>query len=73
MKTQLINIKSLYPDFTPYVTKYADNGNAKSKTELDDYFRFYKLNSADFWKDFFVSKISFYKRILLQCTCMYAC
>lgn len=56
MKTQLINIKSLYPDFTPYVTKYADNGNAKSKTELDDYFRFYKLNSADFWKDFFVSK-----------------
>ena len=34
MKTQLINIRSLYPDFTPYVAKYADNGMAKNKIEL---------------------------------------
>lgn len=56
MKTQLINIKSLYPDFTPYVTKYADNGLAKNKIELNKYFKYYKLNSADYWRDFFVSK-----------------
>ena len=34
MKTQLINIKSLYPDFIPYVAKYADNGLARSEEEL---------------------------------------
>ncbi|MBZ5572643.1 MAG: MBL fold metallo-hydrolase [Acidobacteriia bacterium] len=31
----------LYPDFTPYVTKYADNGLARSKEELAEYFRKY--------------------------------
>ena len=29
------------PDFTPYVAKYADNGLAKSKEELDAYFNQY--------------------------------
>ena len=62
MKTQLINIKSLYPDFTPYVTKYADNGMAKNKMELNKYFKHYKLNSADYWKDFFVSKTEAFVR-----------
>ena len=56
MKTQLINIKSLYPNFTPYVAKYADNGISKSKSELNKYFKHYKFNSADYWKDFFMSK-----------------
>ena len=28
MKTKLINVPSLYPDFTPYVAKYGDNGMA---------------------------------------------
>lgn len=32
----------LYPDFTPYVAKYADNGGAKSKEELAEYFRKYR-------------------------------
>jgi L-ascorbate metabolism protein UlaG (beta-lactamase superfamily) len=32
----------LYPDFTPYVAKYADNGLAKSKEEVADYFRKYR-------------------------------
>lgn len=32
----------LYPDFTPYVTKYGDNGRAKSKAELDAYFAAYR-------------------------------
>ena len=32
----------LYPDFTPYVAKYADNGLAKSRDELNFYFRQYR-------------------------------
>jgi hypothetical protein len=33
---------SLYPYFAPYVPKYADNGRAKSKEELIQYFKEYK-------------------------------
>lgn len=33
---------SLYPDFTPYVAKYADNGRARSKAELAAYFAEYR-------------------------------
>src|SRR5262249_44787619 len=33
---------TLYPYFTPYVTKYADNGRAKSKQELTAYFEEHK-------------------------------
>lgn len=32
----------LYPDFTPYVAKYADNGRAKTREELDAYFAAYR-------------------------------
>lgn len=32
----------LYPDFTPYVTKYADNGRAKTREELAVYFKGYR-------------------------------
>ena len=34
--------RSLYPDFTPYVAKYADNGRAKTHDELDAYFKAYR-------------------------------
>jgi hypothetical protein len=51
MKTTLINISGLYPHFTPYVTKYGDNGNAYSIEELGEYFNYYKINSANFWID----------------------
>ena len=34
MKTRLINVPSLYPNFTPYVAKYGDNGMARSDDEL---------------------------------------
>ena len=52
MKVKLINIPSLYPNFTPYVTKYGDNGLARSKFELEKYFNYYKFNSANYWLDF---------------------
>ena len=51
MKTTLIGCPSLYPNFTPAVSKYGDNGLAKSKKELDKYFDYYRLNSADYWAD----------------------
>ena len=52
MKTKLINIPSLYPNFTPNVTKYGDNGISRSKEELKKYFDYYKLNSANYWLDY---------------------
>ena len=51
MKTTIIGHKGLHPYFTPYVTKYGDNGKAKSLEELSDYFNFYKLNTANYWMD----------------------
>lgn len=35
-------LRSLYPDFTPYVAKYGDNGRAFSRVELRDYFGAYR-------------------------------
>jgi len=52
MKTKLINVPSLYPDFTPYVAKYGDNGMARSNEELKKYFDYYKLNSTNYWLDY---------------------
>ncbi|HIA36530.1 MAG TPA: MBL fold metallo-hydrolase, partial [Flavobacteriales bacterium] len=44
----------LYPDFTPYVTKYADNGLAKSEEELYQYFSYYKKRAK---LDFVIASI----------------
>jgi hypothetical protein len=33
---------TLYPDFTPYVAKYGDNGRARTKNELASYFAHYR-------------------------------
>ncbi|WNG27271.1 MBL fold metallo-hydrolase [Cystobacter fuscus] len=41
MKTTLHGIDSLYPWFTPIVAKYADNGRARSKVEVMNYFAEY--------------------------------
>ena len=45
MKTRLHgnwDALSLHPHFTPYVTKYADNGRACSSSELSAYMREYR-------------------------------
>ena len=34
--------RALYPDFTPYVAKYGDNGGAYTRAELRAYFRAYR-------------------------------
>ena len=36
---------TLYPYFTPYVAKFADNGKAKSKARLKSYLRKYREKS----------------------------
>jgi hypothetical protein len=41
MRTTLFNTQGLYPHFTPYVAKYADNGGAKTMRELRAYFGHY--------------------------------
>ena len=51
MKTKIIGARSLYPNFTPYVAKYGDNGGARSMNELHQYFDYYEMNSANFWSD----------------------
>jgi hypothetical protein len=43
MRTTLHHVDDLYPFFTPYVAKYADNGGAKTKQELRTYFGHYYL------------------------------
>lgn len=34
MKSRLVGIKSLYPGFTPFVSKYSDNGLASTRPRL---------------------------------------
>jgi hypothetical protein len=41
MRTTLHGKAELYPHFTPYVAKYADNGRAKSRGDLHRYFAAY--------------------------------
>jgi hypothetical protein len=43
MRTTLHNVEGLYPHFTPYAAKYADNGGAKTKQELATYFGHYYM------------------------------
>lgn len=43
MKVTLHGTESLYPDFSPYVAKYGDNGQARSRRELRRYFLHYLL------------------------------
>ncbi len=49
---------SLAPDFEPYVPKYADNGRAKSKEELNLYFKEYRsrLDRSAVLSDFLITK-----------------
>ncbi|CAB1277177.1 MBL fold metallo-hydrolase [Candidatus Nitrosacidococcus tergens] len=39
----------LYPDFTPYVAKYSDNGQAKTKDELKEYMAAYRRRMPIGW------------------------
>ena len=43
MRTTLHNVEGLYPYFTPYVAKYADNGGAKTRRQLGAYFGHYYM------------------------------
>lgn len=44
--------RGLYPDFTPYVAKYADNGLARTPEELEAYFENYRRRAPlEFLRD----------------------
>jgi hypothetical protein len=43
MRTTLYNVQGLYPHFTSYAAKYADNGGAKTRRELAIYFGHYYM------------------------------
>ena len=52
MKTTLIEFDHLHPEFTPYITKYADNAYAKTTQQLQDYFSYYhKQSRFNFTRD----------------------
>jgi L-ascorbate metabolism protein UlaG (beta-lactamase superfamily) len=46
MRTIVHGSAGLYPHFSPYVAKYADNGRARSRTEVRSYFRDYRKRGA---------------------------
>ncbi|PCI37093.1 MAG: hypothetical protein COB53_07575 [Elusimicrobia bacterium] len=67
-------IRPLYPDFTPYVAKYGDNGLARTRSELNAYFAEYRRRAplehlfhtietaaVDRFRDFFPMDSGFYK------------
>jgi hypothetical protein len=41
-------VSGLYPDFTPYLTKYADNGRAHTREEVREYFAEYRRRAGTF-------------------------
>ena len=68
MKTTLHGgMRSLYPDFSPYVAKYGDNGRAFSRRELDAYFAAYRSSmSVQAWIDHIKANSSRKLRIALS-------
>ena len=62
MKTTLHGMQSLYEgDFIQYISKYADNGRAETISELEEYFRAYKIRSGrEYIYQKFLDKSSFF-------------
>ena len=49
MRTRLINLDSLYPNFAPLVTKYYDNGMIYNFEDLKNYHKYYKsISGSDY-------------------------
>jgi hypothetical protein len=50
MKTTLHGVESLYPNFSPIVAKYGDNGGVRSREQLNAYFRHYRARDpVGYW------------------------
>ena len=76
MITRLKNLDSLYPNFSPYVTKYFDNGKVKDFPELKKYFKYYKNISGSqylFMRDLYVQDLKgMYKDSIIELCAYYA-
>ena len=58
MKTTLHHCDSLYPNFSPTVAKYADNGRAQTESELCRYFYSYcRRAPLDFMRHILEEKV----------------
>lgn len=70
MTTQLVGKwepRKLYPDFTPFVGKYGDNGRAHGDFDLELYFREYKRRNVEgFVKHAMVSPVNRIRKIALE-------
>lgn len=53
----------LYPDFNPYLCKYADNGRAKSEEELKQYFEFYRKRA---YLEFVVHRMEMHSKNVIR-------
>lgn len=74
MKTTLINIKSLYPYFTPNVAKYSDNGGVFNQKEFNKYLKYYfdiAPSKYQFLKQRTIEEIEKSIRYRLQDTVLY--
>ena len=74
MKTTLINIKSLYPYFTPNVAKYSDNGGVFNQKEFNKYLKYYfdiAPSKYQFLKQRAIEEIEKNIRYRLQDTILY--
>jgi hypothetical protein len=58
--------RPLYPDFTPFVAKYGDNGRAKNYQELEAYFAEYRKRSPIdyFYKQFENRSVGIIRRLM---------
>jgi hypothetical protein len=69
MKTTMhggLGKRPLYPDFTPFVAKYGDNGRAKQYAELEAYFGEYRKRSPIdyFYKQFENRSVSMIRQLM---------
>ncbi|HET7434484.1 MAG TPA: MBL fold metallo-hydrolase [Thermoanaerobaculia bacterium] len=53
----------LYPDFTPYVAKYSDNGLARTKDELQQYFSIYRRRAP---LDFLIDRMEQHSKNIIR-------
>ena len=74
MKTTLINLKDLYPYFTPNIAKYSDNGGVSNQKEFNKYLMYYFENAPSkyqFMKQRVIENLEKNIRYRLQDTVLY--
>jgi hypothetical protein len=73
MKTTFHGVDSLYPNFSPVVAKYADNGRVQTRQELSAYFRHYhQRDPIGYWFAWAENKSeSVFRRLVAEDSALY--